>query len=55
MADRITKETGREVGLIRSGGGVFEIVDGGDLIYSKRKTGSFPEDDKIVAMVRERS
>ena len=30
--------------LIPSGGGCFEITINGDLIYSKLKTGKFPEE-----------
>ena len=55
LADKIKGATNREVELIRSGGGVFEISDGDDLVYSKRSTGSFPDEDKIVTMIRNRS
>lgn len=34
--------------LVESSGGVFEIMVDGDLIYSKRATGLFPEDDFIL-------
>lgn len=38
-----------EVDLIASGGGVFEVVVDGRLVYSKKETGEFPEEDKLVA------
>ena len=52
MAERIKRESGREVELIRSGGGVFEVFHGSDLLYSKRKTGAFPDEGSVVAMIR---
>jgi selenoprotein W-related protein len=43
-----------DVELIASGGGVFEVEVDGDLIYSKKQTGEFPEEDDIVAALGER-
>jgi selT/selW/selH-like putative selenoprotein len=40
-----------EVGLRRSGGGVFEIVANGRLAYSKKATGRFPTDAEIIGSV----
>jgi len=40
--------TGAEIELIKSSGGVFEISRNGQLIYSKKETGSFPEESDIV-------
>lgn len=40
--------------LIEGGGGVFDVVVDGERIWCKQETGSFPEDDAIVAMLRER-
>ena len=37
------------------GGGVFDVVVDGEKIYSKQETGSFPEEDAIVQMLRERA
>jgi selenoprotein W-related protein len=37
-----------------SAGGCFELSADGDLIYSKLKTGSFPEEDAMVAEVGRR-
>tara|TARA_B100000676_G_C18035877_1_gene821749 strand:- start:227 stop:385 length:159 start_codon:yes stop_codon:yes gene_type:complete len=33
--------------LIPASGGVFEVVANGELIYSKLKTGQFPDFDSI--------
>ncbi len=38
--------------LIPSGGGVFEVVADGDLIFSKRNQGRFPDDEEILAALR---
>jgi selenoprotein W-related protein len=35
-----------------SGGGCFELSVGGELIYSKLKTGQFPDEDKIVQQLK---
>ena len=37
--------------LIPAGGGAFEVSINGDLIYSKLKTGKFPEEQAILDMV----
>jgi len=38
--------------LIQSSGGVFEIQDGGTLLYSKKATGRFPEEGEVLAIVK---
>ena len=40
--------------LVPSSGGAFEVSLDGDLIYSKLKTGEFPDEDAIVAEVGDR-
>lgn len=37
--------------LIRGSGGVFEIFLDGNKAYSKKETGEFPEDDRILDMI----
>ena len=37
--------------MIPSGGGCFELKVNGDLIYSKLKTGKFPEEQAMVEAV----
>lgn len=41
-----------ELALIPSGGGVFEVMVGDNLIYSKKATGQHPEFDDVVGEVR---
>lgn len=40
--------------LVPSDGGRFEVSIGGELVYSKLETGSFPEPRDIVKKVEER-
>ena len=40
--------------LIPSGGGCFELYLDGDLVYSKIKTGVFPNEDEMAALVGDR-
>lgn len=40
--------------LIPSRGGCFELVVDGELVYSKLKTGVFPDEDAMVKAVGER-
>lgn len=41
------------VELIASGGGVFEVTCGGELIYSKKRTGRHAEWQEIRTLLRE--
>jgi len=47
LADDIKTKFGITAELIRSGGGVFEVVMDGQLIFSKKSTGRFPEAEEI--------
>jgi selenoprotein W-related protein len=40
--------------MIPSSGGCFELTVGGKMLYSKLKTGEFPNEDEIVAAVGKR-
>jgi selenoprotein W-related protein len=42
------KQQIHDLTLIPGGGGCFEISINGDLIYSKLKTGKFPEDKWVL-------
>jgi len=42
------------VDLVASSGGAFEISMAVEMLYSKLKTGSFPDEDTIVAMIGEK-
>jgi|TARA_B100000959_G_C14945661_1_gene609763 selT/selW/selH-like putative selenoprotein len=39
--------------LISSGGGVFEIMLDGNLIFSKRAKGRFPDDGEVVTLINQ--
>lgn len=41
----------KEIGLIPSDGGRFEVVANGDLIYSKLETGRHLEEEELVDLV----
>jgi selenoprotein W-related protein len=38
--------------MIPSKGGCFELTVGGKLLYSKLRTGEFPDEDKLIEAVR---
>jgi selenoprotein W-related protein len=40
-----------EVKLIRGSGGQFELVLDGQLVYSKKQTGRFPEINEVMALI----
>ena len=48
MAATIEREIGTQPELIRGGGGVFDVVADGELIFSKKKVGRFPEDAEVL-------
>jgi selenoprotein W-related protein len=43
-----------ELKLVPAGGGCFEVKVDGDLIYSKLKTGAFPDEQAMVEAVGNR-
>jgi len=38
--------------LIEGSGGVFEVRAGRKLVYSKKETGRFPENDEVLKSLR---
>jgi selenoprotein W-related protein len=51
LADRLLTTYKQEIAVLElepSGGGCFEVSVDGELIYSKLKTGKFPDEDQIV-------
>ncbi len=42
------------VNLIPSGGGVYEVVVDGQLIFSKKELERFPEEEELVKIIAER-
>jgi selenoprotein W-related protein len=45
------KQDIKELTLVPSGGGKFELSLNGDLVYSKLKTGKFPDEQWVVDLV----
>ena len=41
--------------MIKSTGGVFEVVIDGELVYSKKATGDFPDEMQLVRKMSTRS
>jgi selenoprotein W-related protein len=52
LAARLKDEFDVMAEMIESSGGVFEVVVDGELIYSKKSTGEFPDDDMLVDKIR---
>lgn len=48
LAEAIKNKLDIEVDLIKSGGGVFEVMADGKLIFSKKKEYRFPEDEEVI-------
>lgn len=48
------KEIGVRPKLIEGSGGVFEVTVDGDLVFSKKKLGRFPEDDEVISILKKR-
>lgn len=48
LAARIKQALGTEPILIPKGGGIFDVVVEDDLVYSKLKTGSFPDEEQLI-------
>jgi selenoprotein W-related protein len=42
------------VELVPSGGGVFEVTADGELVFSKKAQGRFPDDDEVLGPLRAR-
>jgi selenoprotein W-related protein len=45
------KQKVNELKLIPSRGGCFELKLNGELVYSKLKTGTFPDETELVSLV----
>jgi selenoprotein W-related protein len=43
---------GLQAELIESGGGVFEIEYGGNLVFSKKNLGRFPNEGEILKLIK---
>ena len=52
MAGAIREKSGVEAKLIKAGGGVFEVVADGKLIFPKKKEHRFPEHSEILGKLK---
>lgn len=52
MAELIKEEIGVEPDLIKGGGGIFDVVVDGKMIYSKHKSGRFPEPYEVINQIK---
>ena len=48
MAAAIKEETGLDSALVKGGGGVFDVFVDGQLIFSKKTEGRFPDEGEIL-------
>jgi len=54
LANEILEKYGtdvKELTLIPSGGGVFEIIKNGGLIFSKKSLDRFPDDGEVMNLI----
>ena len=50
MSDRFSRIETAEIDLVKGSGGVFEITLDGELVYSKKQTGRFPNWKEVEAI-----
>ena len=51
MAAQLEDKLGVEARLTAGSGGEFEVVVNGELVYSKRATGEFPEEQPLLETI----
>lgn len=57
MASRVLNEFKQKIKnltLVPAGGGCFELSANGELLYSKLKTGQFPDEQNIIDQLEKR-
>lgn len=54
MADELERELGAKVKLKASHGGVFEVSVDGELVFSKKNLGRFPDAGETLKLIRSR-
>jgi len=52
LAATIKGETGVESELVCGGGGIFDVIIDGEMIFSKHESDRFPESDEILSKIR---
>jgi len=51
LASELNKQLGISSELIKSSGGVFEVEYEGNLVFSKKKLGRFPDPGEVVKLI----
>jgi len=51
LAAKIKQALGTEPKLIPEGRGIFDVVVEDELVYSKFKTGSFPDEEQLIRAI----
>lgn len=51
LAALLKKHCAIDAELVKSSGGVFEVVVDGELVYSKKATGVFPDEMTLVRQI----
>jgi selenoprotein W-related protein len=54
LADQLRKTHGIDALLVKGSGGVFEVTWGNELLFSKKKTGRFPDPGEVERILEER-
>jgi selenoprotein W-related protein len=54
LAADLKDKFGVDARLIESGGGVFEVVIDGELVFSKKELSRFPEHSEIYSAIEDR-
>jgi len=49
----LKEKLGAEVELVGGSGGVFEVTVDGRLVYSKKQTGVFPDEETLIQKLRD--
>ena len=49
------KQQIKDLKLVPSGGGCFEVTVNGELVYSKLKTGKFPDEQWVLEAIGKRT
>ncbi len=52
LAAKIKQALGTEPELVPKGNGIFDVSVQSELVYSKFKTGSFPDEEQLVDKLR---
>ena len=54
LAEELETKLGLRSDLIKGSGGVFEVTFEGELLFSKKKLGRFPEPGEVAGLVEAR-